>query len=269
MKKLLFFYLITILLIGLTGIWLAAGYPGILKTNYQGSFQRLHNTENGFHKNSILQRFSERIEKSQNVLIGDSEAISIGDLFVRKFGFNSGIYALSGCSFLPESIQRPNQPSGCLEFRAKIYRFVLNSKTENIFIFNRFTPISEQETLLYVTFLKSLQHDDNEIIVIGHPVELVNQFSAYATLLFPVGFNTPKQFNRTDFSSASLKWNSSLSEYIKKFNNQKIKYINTDEILFSKFPSTLKDNTGRFLYTDSTHLSLYGGEILMKYLSGS
>ena len=104
MKKLLFFYLITILLIGLTGIWLAAGYPGILKTNYQGSFQRLHNTENGFHKNSILQRFSERIEKSQNVLIGDSEAISIGDLFVRKFGFNSGIYALAGCSFRTRNI---------------------------------------------------------------------------------------------------------------------------------------------------------------------
>ena len=58
-----------------------------------------------------------------------------------------------------------------------------------------------------------------------------------------------------------INWNKEFRKQVKSFES--IFYLDTEALLAKEFPTTLKNDTGDYLYTDSTHVSRYGAEIIV------
>jgi hypothetical protein len=245
--------------------WIMSGYPGIGNSNFNGGVSRLSKIE---CLSSIDPKCSGRsdLPTANNVLLGDSEAVSISDLFKNQFGKNSYIGALTGCSFLPDSILRKSQTSECLGLNAKHLALIRDVGCKNIYIFNRFRPVTKYEAEQYLEFISTLADNCNSVTVIGTPLEMISDFSAYSNLLFKSSPNTPNQFVESDFDSLSLKWNKKLGNIAPRLGKN-VSYFDTDDLIIPVFPTSLRDASGEYLYFDSTHLSKYGGELLVKELA--
>ena len=257
-RKLLVVYIAVIQAMVLLAFWISSGYSGLPNKNIKGGVTRLSR----FHCLSTTEPNCPSfrpINSRYEILLGDSEAISISDLFINKFKTTGHVTALSGCSFLPASITRESQTQACRNLNLKTMK-LLNSKIcGNVYIFNRFTPLNSTEADRYVGFLRNISRECESLTVIGSPVELNGNFSAYASMLFKSAIDSPAYFAKRDFDQASLNWNSQLAKRLSN-SARKIIYINTNAILVPHFPTTLKDSAGEYLYFDRTHLSYYGGQ---------
>jgi hypothetical protein len=258
-------YLSSILLFIALSFWIISGYPGLGNSNFIGGASRLSGIE---CLSSIDWECDGKpdLPTAKDVLLGDSEAVSISDLFKDEFGKNSYIGAYTGCAFLPPDIFRTTQTSECLSLNAKHLILIKEVGCKNIYIFNRFRPVTEYEEEQYLEFISSISRHCNSVTIIGTPSEMVSDFRAYSNLFFKSSLNTPKQFIESDFDSLSLKWNDKLRNIVPSLRNN-MYYIDTNSLILPVFPTSLKNASGEYLYFDSTHLSRYGGELVVKELA--
>lgn len=258
-------YLSTIMMIMALSLWIISGYSWMGNSNFNGGVSRLSKIE---CLNSIDPKCAGRLDlhTANDVLLGDSEAVSISDLFKDEFGKNSYIGALTGCSFLPASIFRVTQTTECLRLNAKHLTLIKEFGCKNVYLFNRFRPLTEYEEEQYLAFISDISNHCNSVTIMGTPSEMISDFRAYSNLLFKSSPNTPKQFTESDFDLLSLKWNVKFRNIAPSLRNN-INYIDTNSLILPVFPTSLKNASGEYLYFDSTHLSRYGGEILVKELA--
>jgi hypothetical protein len=260
LKKRIIIYLLTLASLLLLLAWISDEYPGFLNENYNGSLARLDSYNCVENTNQICgQDFSGRIE---NLLVGDSEALSISDLFVKKSPENSRSLALSGCSFLPGGIVRLNITEQCKDWNMKILNFLNEDCHKDVYLFNRFKPETYLESELYLDFLLQTGKKCKRFTIIGTPAELIGNFSAYSSLFIDSPINTPKYFDESDFDSFSIAWSNRMKQWERRHQNL-VNYIDTNELILGKFPTKLMNSKKQLLYGDSTHLSKYGGEILV------
>lgn len=246
-------------------MWIKADYPGFLHENFNGSLARLDPYDCVQNVNEICGH--DFNEKLQNLLVGDSEALSITDLFVEKFPDNSRSLAFSGCSFLPTGIVRPNTTGECREWNKNILRALEGNCKKDVFVFNRFKPESNLESRQYLDFLLELGEKCNSLTVIGTPAEIIGKFSAYSSLFVESPIGTPKFFYKRDFDLTSIAWNNRMNLWSIK-HQELLKYIDTNGLVLGEFPTRLRNAKNQLLYGDSTHLSKYGGEIIVKSIIG-
>lgn len=248
----------------LTLVWTKNGYSGVFNGNYEGGFQRFNSIDcqSDIAKNCKKIDFEDSRGK---LLIGDSEAMSLSDQFKSRFGKSGVVYALSGCSFLPKSIIRETKTPGCVELNEYLMEQIKLHCRIDLYIFNRFIPADVTEHRRYLAFLGLISEKCNRVTVIGTPPQIKGNYSAYSSLLFTVSLDSPRKFNKSDFLMEYMRFNSDLQIAIKY--NKKIIYIDTVSLLIKGFPTALKNKNGDYLFTDSTHLSKFGAEIIVKNLS--
>ena len=262
-NKLLFVaYILVLSICSMLALWINGGYKNWPSSNFDGGFQRL-TAEDCYSDELPGCEFTLPKDDTYSLLLGDSEAISISDLFKKEMGHNSYVSALTACSFLPKSIIRKNMSEDCLKMNSRNRQIVFGSTCKKVYIFNRFRAASESEESSYFDFLRGIANSCEQLTVIGTPIELIPRFNAYSNLMAKTAINSPEIFDRVDFDSNSLLWNETLDDFFKRQNLSSMKYINTNSIVIPEWPTTLIDLDGEYLYTDSTHLSKYGGEMVM------
>lgn len=204
-------------------------------------------------------------ESGSKLLIGDSEAMSLSDVFKSRFRKNGFVYALSGCSFIPKSIIRNTGTSDCRQLNDYLIRQIELDCRVDIYIFNRFVPTGKVEQSQYLDFIWSLAEKCNRVTVIGTPPQIRGNYSAYASLLFRVSLDSPRNFEKKDFLTEYMRWNSVFQIAIKQ--HEKVIYIDTVDLLVTNFPTTLQNKNGDYLFADSTHVSKFGADIIIRNLS--
>jgi hypothetical protein len=243
-------------------LWINSGYKGWPSSNFSGGFQRL--TVEDCYSNELPGcELTLPKDDTYSLLLGDSEAISISDLFKEEMGHNSYVSALTACSFIPKSIIRQNMSEDCQRLNSRNREIVFGSTCKKIYIFNRFRAESESEESSYFDFLKGIANSCEQLTVIGTPIELIPRFNAYSNLMAKTAVNSPKVFDRDNFDNMSFRWNQTLVDFFEGHNISNMRYINTNSIVIPEWPTTLINLDGEYLYTDSTHLSKYGGEMVM------
>jgi hypothetical protein len=71
-------------------------------------------------------------------------------------------------------------------------------------------------------------------------------------------------FNKMYEDQQKERWN---KEFQKEFKSPlNIFYLDTEILLVNEFPTSLRNEGGDYLYTDSTHVSRFGAEIIVKNL---
>ena len=258
-SKLIILYLGAILLFSLIQLWISNGYPGILKENFKGGVQRFQT----FKCQSDLLPNCSKLDFSQQghkILLGDSEAMSLSDVFKKRFGSIASVYAENGCSFVANGINRESFDSKCRELNTLLLTKLLKQCQADIYVFNRFVPKDLFEQKLYLEFLNQVGKACNKLVVIGTPLQIRGNFSTYSSLVFKRSFDSPKYFNKSDFMDDYMNWNRILQKEIE--NSVNSVYLDTEVLLVKKFPTTLRNSAGNFLYSDSTHVSRYGAEII-------
>lgn len=260
-KKLFVLYIfVTSLFVFLT-FWISWGYPGYPNSNLNGGISRLARFSCFSMTEPNCNQF--RPDNSDySLLLGDSEAISISDLFIRKFYPNGYVGAMTGCSFLPSSIHRKSQSQACRKLNKKVVKQLRSNYCGNIYIFNRFTPLNAGEEREYLSFLDAIAKSCKSLTIIGSPIEIKPKFSAYATMFFKATINQQEYYDLKDFNRESLRWNQRIQSELTKSSSE-IHYIDTNSILITQYPTTLKNSQGEYYYFDSTHLSLFGGEKIL------
>jgi hypothetical protein len=265
-RKLALSYLATLSICMVTGLWISNGYPGLHFSNYEGGFQRLNEVE-CFSSTEPGCRLKLPKIGTYNLLLGDSEAISISDIFKAELGDHSYVSALTACSFIPESIVRKSMNQNCRELNSSNLKIVFKKNCKNVYIFNRFRPESESERALYFDFINKIAKSCESLTVIGAPTELIPRFNAYSNMMIKTAINSPRVFSKDDFNQESLDWNNSLANFINLQNFYNMRYINTHNLVVTSYPTSLKNFDGEYTYTDSTHLSKYGGAMIMREIS--
>lgn len=246
----------------LTKVWILNGYPGPFQNNLKGGNARFIFTS-CFHDNSC-----KLTSKQENIsiLLGDSLAESMKDIFYNKFAPDVQILSLTGCSFIPVELKYKSSipvTSMCQNHYNKSLSKVNSLSSSSIYIYNRYLPKTTMETSNYLTFLTSLQQNGNKIKVIGQPIEIIKQYSSYSTLIFSRAIRTPNSIPKSGFSMQSIDNNRKLQIAINSLNNPNITYLNTASIICPRYPCKLNDNLGNSIYTDNTHLSYFGNNKLL------
>jgi organic radical activating enzyme len=199
--------------------------------------------------------------KDQKILLGDSEAMSLSDEFKKRFGSKGFVFAKNGCSFITDEIYRESFDSTCKEKNFSLFTELKKQCRADIYVFNRFVPKDLKEQEIYLDFLNQVGVACNKLVVVGTPLQIRGNFSAYSSLLFKKSFDSPKFFEESDFMVDYINWNKEFRKQVKSFES--IFYLDTEALLAKEFPTTLKNDTGDYLYTDSTHVSRYGAEIIV------
>jgi hypothetical protein len=259
-------YFATLSICIMGGLWISNGYVGVHFSNYEGGFERLKDVE-CFSSTEPGCRSKLPKNVTYNLLLGDSEAISISDLFKAELGDYSYVRALTACSFIPESIVRESMNEDCRILNSNSLKIVSKKTCKNVFIFNRFRPESNSEEVLYFDFISKIAKSCQSLTVIGAPTELNPRFNAYSNMVMKTAMNSPRVFNKVDFDPESLRWNKTLANFIGKQNFYEVNYINTHKLVVTSYPTSLRNSDGEYTYTDSTHLSKYGGAIIMAEIS--
>jgi hypothetical protein len=259
-NKLIILYIGGIVLFSLIQFWISNGYPGILKENYNGGSQRFQTIkcQSDLLPNCSKVDFS---QKDQKILLGDSEAMSLSDEFKKRFGSKGFVFAKNGCSFITDEIYRESFDSTCKEKNFSLFTELKKQCRADIYVFNRFVPKDLKEQEIYLDFLNQVGVACNKLVVVGTPLQIRGNFSAYSSLLFKKSFDSPKFFEESDFMVDYINWNKEFRKQVKSFES--IFYLDTEALLAKEFPTTLKNDTGDYLYTDSTHVSRYGAEIIV------
>jgi hypothetical protein len=265
-RNLVLSYLATLSICMLGGLWISNGYVGVHFSNYEGGFERLKDVE-CFSNTEPGCGFRLPKNVTYNLLLGDSEAISISDLFKTELGGYSYVRARTACSFIPESIVRESMDKGCRILNSNSLKIVSKKNCKNVFIFNRFRPESDSEEASYFDFISKIAKSCQSLNVIGAPTELKPRFNAYSNMVMKTAINSPRVFNKADFDPESLRWNNTLANFISKQNFYNVNYINTHKLVVTRYPASLRNPDGEYTYTDSTHLSKYGGAIIMAEIS--
>jgi len=256
-SRLFLFHLLTIILLLFVKYWIISGYPGPFQNNLKGGSARFNFTS-CFHDNSC--KFSSNNENI-SILLGDSEAESMKDLFYEKYQPHVEILSKPGCSFIPTELKHKDSievTNECAKLYEESLVRVKSLSSSSIHIYNRYTPKSSNELFLYLSFLQSLQQNQNKIIVIGQPIEILSKYSAYSSLIFSRAINTPSSISKSDFSHESIHYARKLQVAIHSLNNSSIKYINTEATICPAYPCQLIDESGNSMYADDTHLSSFG-----------
>lgn len=262
-KSLTITYVVTILVCTFLAVWIGNGYAGAFNSNFSGGFQRLNGQE-CYPSSSSECRLELPKNENYKLLVGDSEAVSISDLFKDGMGNRTYVGALTACPFIPKSIIRESMTKQCRDLVDRNFQIVFGATCGDIYIFNRFRPENESEQSSYFSFLRQIAKSCQHLTLIGTPIELIPRFNAYSSIMFRTAINAPSVFKRSDFDGRSIVWNSVLSDFFRKPQNlPNMNYINTNEIVVTRLPTSLRDSNGEYLYTDSTHLSKYGGEMIM------
>lgn len=264
-SRLFLFHFITLILLLLVKYWIISGYPGPFQSNLQGGSARFNFTS-CFHDNSC--NFSSNNENI-SILLGDSEAESMKDLFYEKYQPHVKILSKPGCSFIPTELKYRASievTNDCVKLYEESLVQVKSLSTSSIYIYNRYTPKTPDDLFFYLSFLLSLQQNENKIIVIGQPIEILSKYSAYSSLVFSKAINTPSSIPKSDFSPESINYARKLQVAIHSLKNSSIKYLNTEAIICPEYPCQLIDESGNSMYEDDTHLSYFGNWKLINKL---
>lgn len=258
-QRLIHIYICSFVLMVLTWAWTSVGYFGLFVENIEGGTQRFQRMvcQSDLDPSCTQVSFSRAGSK---VLLGDSEAMSIADQYKKRFGQNAYVYAENGCSFIPETIKRI-RTNQCIELNKLLLQKLNKECLADLYLFNRFVPRNNFEKAQYLSFLKQLNRSCKRLIVIGTPLQISGNYSAYASLFFSRSLDSPKSFSKGDFMHEYMEWNKEISSRLTKTI-----YIDTEKLLVSGFPTELTNKSGQYLYTDSTHVSKYGAEIISQSL---
>jgi hypothetical protein len=258
-QRLINIYFGSFVLMVLAWAWTSTGYLGLFVENIEGGMQRFQRMvcQSDLDPSCGQVSFS---RVGSKVLLGDSEAMSIADQYKKRFDRNAYVYAENGCSFLPETINR-TRTNQCIEFNKLLLQKLNKECVADLYLFNRFVPKNNFEKNQYLSFLKQLNISCKRLIVIGTPLQIIGNYSAYASLFFSKSLDSPKSFSKGDFMNEYMEWNKEISSRLTD-----ILYIDTEKLLVSSFPTELTNNSGQYLYTDSTHVSKYGAEIISQSL---
>jgi hypothetical protein len=262
-SKLIYLYLGGILLFSLIQFWISNGYPGILKENYEGGSQRFQSIkcQSDLLPDCTKADFS---QKNSKILLGDSEAMSLSDEFKKRFGPKGFVYAKNGCSFMADGISRESFDSDCKKQNTLLFNKLMKQCQADVYVFNRFVPKDLFEQKLYLDFLNEVGKACNGLVIVGTPLQIRGNFSAYSSLFFKKSFDSPRYFDKSDFVVDYMRWNKDFKAILK--NNINLSYLDTEALLVGKFPTTLRNDNGDYLYTDSTHVSRYGADVIVENL---
>lgn len=259
-------FAIPLLLILATATWVHSDYKGPFQNNFAGGFYRLSKlgpNPCNVNLNTCISYYSKLIsaKSKQNVLVGDSEAESIRDLFDHAFRPNGITISRSGCPFIVLEINGLDK--ACRKLNLRRLKLLTSLNNSTFYVFNHNINLDAQETLREVQDLQSLTLNGNQVIYILPPAVIKGNFGAYALLLFKTPIGTPKFFWSNHFDSTYFKANTDIKMAIDNLKEPTFSYIDTDPLLCTHYPCELKDDQGEFLYQDSTHLSAFGGKILI------
>jgi len=252
------FFIVPALLIGATGFWIHAGYPGPLQNNLKGGFAR-------FDSDSLVTENMDTLRPNgMDLLLGDSEAQSIQDLFAMRFGEDSVIRAKSGCSFIPKRAFREiSHTIDCERFYHDSWNLVSKTSNSKIFIFNRYLPSSQQEILEFISFLRKISNNENSIILVGQPVEITKPYAAYSSLFFKRPLGSFNEMPKEDFDKSSIQRWAALKRELELFAPSVVRIVDSEKIICPNYPCEMFNDQGESKYTDSTHLSIYGAKSLI------
>lgn len=245
------------------------GYPGPFSKNFEGGFFRLRNFSKTQCQNAACIKVIEKSKEFQNkkiLLVGDSEAESISDLFISIYGQRGLNLSRSGCSFILESL-RSYHSYECSNFDHQRQLLIKKSEFSQIYIFNRYTPPNSLARSKYIEFIRTFTQVSTNVTIISAPPEINGNFQAFSSLVFHNPIGTPSEFNKENFNQETIEWNEFLSRYINQNKDWNLKYVDSFRIICRSFPCRLKDQKGKWLYLDSTHLSAYGGMLILKEIA--
>lgn len=192
-NKLFILYMGGIVLFSFIQFWISNGYPGILKENYDGGSQRFQTIkcQSDLLPNCPKVDFS---QKDRKILLDDSEAMSLSDEFKKRFGSEGFVYAENGCSFIADEIYRESFDLTCKEKNILLFTELKKQCRTDIYVFNRFVPKDLKEHEIYLDFLNQIGGSCNKLVVVGTPLQIRGNFSAYSSLIFKKSFDSPQVF---------------------------------------------------------------------------
>jgi hypothetical protein len=207
------------------------------------------------------------VKTALNLLVGDSEAESIRDLFESSFFPRGTVISRSGCPFIDFKVE--NVQEDCVSLNHKRFRFISNLGRSTIYIFNHNIVFDDNQLERLKKDLIQMTSDGNRVVYILPPAEIKGNFGAYALLFFKTPIGTPSSFINTDFKIENFNSNERIITLIKNINSNSITYIDVNPLLCPKYPCEITNSEGEYLYQDSTHLSAFGGEILLNSILNS
>jgi peptidoglycan/LPS O-acetylase OafA/YrhL len=200
--------------------------------------------------------------KGMILLIGDSHAAQVSQTIKNvalKSKYNLAVWPY--CDFQITDYGKMQDPK-CIEHNKKILSWITVNKPEIVIISQRMhAKTSYQDINIAITKLKNFT---SRIILIGNnPVYADSTKFFKDTLLFKY---TPKKFvdlNEMDQDSLIAG-----DKFKKLAFNLGISYIDTKEI-FCNSISCKRFENGNWLYWDAGHLSIYGSDLLAKYIESA
>lgn len=265
-------FMFPLVLLIIISLWVHFDYYGPFQSNFNGGFYRLSklgpNPCNEDTKScmNIYEKETD-VKTALNLLVGDSEAESIRDLFESSFLPTGTVISRSGCPFINFKVE--NVQKECASLNYERFRFIASLEQSTIYIFNHNVDFDDVQLEHLKKQLIKMITDGNKVVYILPPAEIKGNFGAYALLLFKTPIGTPRSFVYNDFKIENFKSNERIKSIIASINSKSISYVDVNPLLCPNYPCEITDSEGEYLYQDSTHLSAFGGLILMDSILSS
>jgi peptidoglycan/LPS O-acetylase OafA/YrhL len=205
-------------------------------------------------------------QNPKTLLIGDSQAAQLSQVYIdssKEMGFNPGVWTLATCEFTLTSRKFSGQDPVCLEHNKRVFSWIVLTKPDLVLVAQHIKPESDHQNLAN-SVLKLSQVGVRTVLIENIPIfpdeNLYMKNTTQLQLILGRSYIPPKSLPRSEMLLGFASASDAVSKIIKSNGIETIKL--TD--IFCDSRECSRFGSGRWLYWDNHHLSVYGAEMIRK-----